>query len=253
VKYFYRHLDGALASGDNNRLYHLRYGLPTERVFPRAMPIDCNRLVATAGDATATRLEIRNRHKIPEDAFVVIFSGKLSPWKCPLHLLEAIRSCVQQGVEVWGLLIGEGVERPALEAFIEKHKMKTIVLAGFVNQSAIGKYYAASDVVTLMSSYEPKGQTVPEAGSVGCPAILSDRIGCIGPNDCARPGVNALVYPWGDTEAMATCIIRMYGDRQIYSKMSEAAIRIAYLQDISVAALQMKDAAIQLKKLGCRQ
>jgi glycosyltransferase involved in cell wall biosynthesis len=252
VKQFYRHLDGALSSGDNNRMYHLHYGIPPARIFTGIQPIDCERLVASVGNAVATRREIRQRHGIPEDAFVVVYAGKLIPVKCPLHLLEAILRCAQHGLNVWGLLVGEGEERQAVEAFIAKHKMDNIVLAGFVNQSSIGKYYAASDVVTLMSRHEPKGQTVPEAGAVGCPAILSDRIGCIGPNDCARPGENALVYPWSDIDAFTNCIVRLYQDRLLQRSMSKAAVRIANSQDIAVAALQMKEAATQLKKMGRR-
>jgi glycosyltransferase involved in cell wall biosynthesis len=130
--------------------------------------------------------------------------------------------------------------------------MKTIALAGFINQSVVGKYYAASDAVALMSYREAKGLPVPEAGCFGCPAILSDTVGCIGPTDSARLGENALAYPWGDPEAMANCILCMYRDQKAYRAMSEAAVRIANLQDISVAARQLKYAAIQLKNIGCR-
>jgi glycosyltransferase involved in cell wall biosynthesis len=253
VKQFYRRLDGALASGDNNRAYHLRYGLPAERIYTRAMPIDCARLVSSAGDVSAARREIREKHKIPEDAFVVVYAGKLSFIKCPLHLLEAVHLCARQGHKVWGLLVGEGAQRPNLEKYIVKHQLNNAVLAGFVNQSAIAKYFAASDVVALMSSYEPKGQIVPEAGSLGSPAIVSDHVGCVGPNDCARPGVNALVYPWSDIGAFAECILRLHKDRDSYRGMSEAAVRIANLQDASVAAMQMKEAAMQIKRIGSRR
>jgi glycosyltransferase involved in cell wall biosynthesis len=253
VKQFFRHLDGALSSGDNNRAYLQHYGLPHKRIFTGTLPIDCARLVASVGDTTGTRREIRQRHGIPEDAFVVVYAGKLTPVKCPLHLLEAIRRCAQQGLKVWGLLVGEGAERGALEEFVANHKMNNIVLAGFVNQSLIGKYYAASEVLALMSRHEPKGQVVPEAGSVGCPAILSDRIGCIGPTDSARPGENALVYPWSDIGALTNCIVRLYEDPALYRSMSEAARRVSHSQDISVAALQLKEAARQLKQMGCRK
>lgn len=253
VKQFYKHLDGAFSCGDNNRAYHRHYGIPEERVFAGTIPIDRERLVASVGDAATTRRELRQQYGIPNDAFVVVYAGKLIPLKCPLHLLEAIGRCAQEGIEVWGMLVGEGVERPALEACVASHEMKRIVLAGFINQSSIGKYYVASDVVVLMSSYEPKGQTVPEAGSVGCPAIVSDRVGCIGPNDCARPGENALVYPWGNVDAMAKCIMRFYLDKELHASMSKAAVRIANLQDIAAVALQLKEAATQLKRMGCRR
>ena len=253
IRYLYGHLDGAYACGDNNRMYHLQYGIPKERVFPGALPIDCDRLIASVGEPSLTRREIRQRFGIPEDAFVVVYAGKLIPLKCPLHLVEAIHQCAQRGFNVWGLLVGEGVERPALETFIAERNMKNIVLTGFVNQSAIGQYYAASDVLALMSRYEPKGLVVPEAGCFGCPAILSDRVGCIGPNDSARPCENALVYPWADIEALADCIVKLSKDRSLYRSMSDAATKIAKSQDVSVAAQQLEDAAKKLKMLRCRR
>jgi glycosyltransferase involved in cell wall biosynthesis len=252
VKHFYRHLDGALFSGDNNRRYHQHYGIPRKRIFAGTMPIDRERLVASVGDPSKTRHEIRKQWAIPEDAFVVAYAGKLIPRKCPLHLLEAIYRCAQKGLAVWGVLIGEGEERTAIEAFIAKHRINNVAMVGFVNQASIGQYYAASDVVTLMSRYEPKGLTVPEAGCLGCPAILSDRIGCIGPSDSARSGENALVYPWSDIDALTNCIVRLYRDKALYRSMSEAARTIANSQDVALAAVQLKEAAIQLKKMGCR-
>jgi glycosyltransferase involved in cell wall biosynthesis len=253
VKQFYRRLDGAISIGDNNRAYLQHYGFPLERTFPGMQPIDYNRLVDSAGDPVATQREIRRKHGIPADAFVVVYAGKLIPLKCPMHLLEAILRCTQQGLKVWGLLVGEGAERGTLEAFIASNKMNNIVLTGFVNQGSIAKYYAASDVVTLMSRHEPKGQTIAEAGALGCPAILSDRIGCIGPSDSARPGENALLYPWSDIGALTDRIVRLYEDPALYRSMSEAARRVSNSQDISVAAMQLKEAALKLKQMGCRK
>ena len=65
--------------------------------------------------------------ELPDDAFVAVFAGKLSTVKCPLHLLEAVHLCIQRGLRVWGLLVGEGEQRPILEAYvgetsIEQHR-----------------------------------------------------------------------------------------------------------------------------------
>jgi glycosyltransferase involved in cell wall biosynthesis len=252
VRYFYGRLDGAISVGDNNRSYHRQYGLPEDRIFPGVLPIDCVGLANSAGDPVRARLEIRRQHGIPDEAFVVVFSGKLIPLKCVLHLLEAVHRCAQTGLEVWCMLVGDGPERPRVEAFVRENRMNTVVMAGFINQSSIGKYYAASDVVALMSSREAKGAPVPEAGVFGCPAILCDRVGCIGPTDCAREGENALVYPWSDIDALANCIKKLCTNKVLYSSMSQAARRIARLQDVTAAATQLKQAALQLREMGAR-
>ena len=79
--------------------------------------------------------------------------------------------------------------------------------------------------------------------------IVSDRIGGIGETDSAQPGVNALVYPWGDIEELTNCILKMHGDRELYRTMSSEARRIADSQDVSVAARQLARAAEQVKGL----
>src|SRR5262249_21146220 len=45
VRRFYSYLSGAFYIGDNNLAYHLRYGLPRERLFPGMYPIDRDRLL----------------------------------------------------------------------------------------------------------------------------------------------------------------------------------------------------------------
>jgi glycosyltransferase involved in cell wall biosynthesis len=122
VRQIYRHLDGALACGDNNRKYHQQYGIPIERIFQGALPIDCERLIASVKEPSMTRRQIRQRFGIPEDAFVVVYAGKLIPRKSPLHLIEAADRCAQRGMNVWGLLVGEGVERAALQKFIAERR-----------------------------------------------------------------------------------------------------------------------------------
>jgi glycosyltransferase involved in cell wall biosynthesis len=252
VRSFYRRVDGAFFVGDNNYLYHSHYGIPTDRLFPGALPIDRRRLTTSAGDRSSARREIRAKHGIPENAFVAVYSGKMYPGKAPSHLLSATELCTAMGADVWALFVGDGVERASLERLIEASCMRNVVLAGFVNQSAIAKYYAASDVLVVPSARDNHPLIVSEAGCFGLPAIVSDRLGCIGQFDTARAGENALVYPFGDIEELADCIVRLSSDNDLYLTMSRAAMQIAGSQDIAVTAEQLRDAAARLRRLGCR-
>jgi glycosyltransferase involved in cell wall biosynthesis len=249
---FYRKVDGAFFVGDNNYAYHSRYGIPKDRLFPGALPIDQQRLTISAGDRSLARREIRSKHGIPPDAFVAVFSGKLSARKSPAHLLNAARRCSDQGTRIWALFAGEGSERKCLEDLVDNLQIRNAVFAGFVNQSLIAKYYAASDVLVVPSAYDPHPLVLPEAGCFGIPVIASDRIGCIGESDTARVGVNALVYPYGDIEELASCLMRLYEDQELYIAMSEAARNIAGSQDVGPTALKLREAAKQLTVLGCR-
>lgn len=251
IKQFYRGVSGALYTGDNNRDYHRQFGVPPERLYQGALPIDEETLLSTAGDPAEARRTLRRRYGIPQNAFVLVFSGKLYPRKSPMHLVEAVTRCAERGANVWALFVGEGADRKPIEQFVLDHKLKNVVLAGFVNQSSIGKYYASADVLVCASEYDPHPLVLPESGCFGLPAIVSDRLGCIGKTDTARPGVNALVYRWAEINELANCILKLYEDRELYCSMSRAARQIAESQDISVAALQLKMAAEQLSDRLC--
>jgi glycosyltransferase involved in cell wall biosynthesis len=255
VGYYYRHVDGALCVGTNNRAYHQQYGLPPERLFPGAFPIDAARLRSAVPDPRAARREVRGALGIPEDAFIVTFCGKLSARKRPLDVVAAAWAAHREGLPVWAVLVGEGAERQAIEEFIGRHGVPNVRLTGFVNQSSLPRYFAASDALALPSEREPYGLVVGEAGALGCPAIVSDRVGCVGPgpDDAARPGVNALVYPCGDQQGLRQAVERLCRDRELWARMSAAARAAADRQDAAEAARALETAVRALVRLGPRR
>ena len=253
VNGFYRYVDGALFIGENNRAYHARYGVPEDRLFPGVYPIECRRLLQAVPDRAATRNDLRRTLGIPADAFVVLFCGKYIERKRPMDVLVAANSLARKGLPVWAVLVGEGEQRPAMEAFCQRENFRNVSFTGFVNQSAIPSYYAASDVIAVTSSSEAYGLVATEASVFGLPIAISDRVGCIGPRDTAQPGQNAIVFPCGDTERLAQAIETLHSDRKLYTSMSAHSIRVSGSQDELVASRQMASAARQLCEMGPRR
>jgi glycosyltransferase involved in cell wall biosynthesis len=245
VRRFYRYLDGALYISQNNFDYHRHFGLPAERLFRSRFPIDRARLLAGAGG----RAETRARHGIPAEAFVVILCGKYVAHKRPLDLVAAGH---RAGWPVWTLLVGEGPERGALEDFIAREGVTNCTLTGFVNQSAIASYYAAADALALPSSLENYSLVVSEGISFGLPVIVSDQVGCVGPQDTAQPGVNAVVFPCGDVARLQEAVALLCQNRELCATMGRASERISEAQDVTVAARALAEAAQRLYRLGPR-
>ena len=98
---------------------------------------------------------------------------------------------------------------------------------GFVNIDGLPALYAAADVFVHCAEIEQYGMVVVEAAVLGLPMILSDRTGAIGPSSIARPGVNALAYPFGDIEALARSIARLRDDEALRRRMGEASLQIS--------------------------
>jgi glycosyltransferase involved in cell wall biosynthesis len=253
VRRFYGRVDGAFYCGDNNRDYHLRYGLPPDRLVAGGLPIARRRLLDSVEDPKAARAVVRERHGIPDDAFVVIACGKYIARKRPLDLVRAAWLEASRGLGVWSLLVGEGPERRAIEDFCRAEGVDNCTLTGFVNQKQIAEYYAASDAIAVTSDYDAHPLAVSEAASFGLPVIVSDKVGCVGVEDTARPGANALVYPCGDVERLGAAIAAVCGDAVMYDRMSRASLAISETQDAAVLAEGLVAAARRLDELGPRR
>ena len=216
------------------------------------LPIDRQLLHEAVPDPVAIRRELRERLGIPQEAFIAMFCGKYVARKRPLDLVISAHNVASKGLPVWSLLVGEGPERANIESVCQQKGIKNAVLTGFVNQSKIPTYFAAADVVAVTSQYDPHPLVVSEGASFGLPVIASDKIGCIGVNDTARPDVNALVYTCSDQGQLSDCIERLYRDRTLYRSMSQASVKISEQQDVNVAAQELALAANQLHEIGPR-
>lgn len=250
---FYRRVDGALSMGENNRAYHLRFGLPEDRVFTGVCPIDCSRLRAAVPNATAARRRLRQELAIPQDAFVVLSCGKYVPRKRNLDVAAAVASLADRGDPVRAILVGEGPDRARIESFLQNRDIESVLLTGFVNQSRIPQFYAAADVLAIASDFDPHPLVVSEGAAFGLPILASDAIGCIGDDDTARPGVNALVYPCGDWVALRDAIAQLLHNFELRKRLSEGSEHIGEAQDVSVAAKALAHAAQTLRRIGSRQ
>lgn len=253
VRQFYWYVDGALFVGDNNYAYHQRYGVSADRLFPGVLPVDRATLLKTVPDQAASRKEVRDSLGIPHNAFVVLFCGKYIARKRPADLVRAARELARKGLPVWALLVGEGVERPAVENLCKSAGIGNVSLTGFVNQSMIPRYFEAADLLAVTSEADPHPLVVSEAACFGLPVVISDRVGCIGPNDSAQSGRNAIVYPCGDVVRLSRAIERLCRDRELHRQMSQHSLRVGESQDVVSAAQQLAVAVRSLCELGPRK
>jgi len=245
---FYRGLAGALAVGESNRAYHRLYGLPEARIFPGVFPADGRRLLAAVPDLGAARREVRSELGIPEEAVVALFCGNLTPWKRPTDFAVAVEAA---GPPIWGLVVGDGPERERVAAAAARSDR--VRLAGFVNQAAIPRYYAAADLLAVPSERDAHPLVVTEALFFGLPIVVSDAVGCIGPEDTAQVERNALVFPRGDVSALTRCLVELARDRERRARMGEASRAMAAGHDATAAARLLAGAVRATVRLGPRE
>ena len=238
VREFFRRCDGFITIGDRNEEYYAHYGVPRKKMFRGACPIDVRRFqAAVAAPDRPPRSEMRERLGLPQDAIVVVFSGKLIDIKRPFDLLNAVELLVARRLPVAALYVGDGPLRSELErAVAERHLSERVRFAGFVNQQEIPLVLECVDILAVPSEKDPHPLVVAESMAVGHAIVASDRVGCVGPTDAARPGINAVTYPNGDVVALASVLQSLIESAPLRQRMAQASLALAATQDVRIAA-----------------
>jgi glycosyltransferase involved in cell wall biosynthesis len=171
-----------------------RAGVPAERI----------RLVPNSWDGRAdllSRSEARKRLRLPPDAFVIGFVGRLIPVKGCDIFLRALSRVADAGDGVLGSIIGDGPERQSLEAL-----SADLGLAGRVrfhgSQQDAATLFRAFDVWVLSSRSEGTPMALFEAMAAGVP-IVAAKVGGVADALSDREGF--LVAPQ-DPDGLARCI-----------------------------------------------
>jgi glycosyltransferase involved in cell wall biosynthesis len=188
--------------GRRNHEWFRHHGMPEERLFHVPFCVDNDFFRAEAGRYASRELELRREFGIDGDPGPVILSvGRLIPKKQPVLLLDAFRR-VRKDHRCTLLVIGSGPSEPEMREFVKRHEIPDVVFAGFMNQSAISRAYAAADVFTLTSGWdETWGLVVNEAMNFGLPVVVSDKVGSAA--DLVRHGENGFVFPHDRPDELA--------------------------------------------------
>ena len=229
--------DRFLAIGTSSRDVYLGYGIEPARIHDARYFVENERFERQAVALAPERAQWRARFGVPGAATCFLFAGKLIPKKDPETFVLAIERLARQGHAVHGLVAGDGELRARLEAVCLGRQIP-VTFAGFLNQTEIGRAYAAADALVLPSDHgETWGLVVNEAMLFGLPAIVSDRVGC-GP-DLVEAGVTGMRFAFGDWMALAGCMQALVTDPDARRRMGDAArerVRGGYTPQQAAAA-----------------
>jgi glycosyltransferase involved in cell wall biosynthesis len=197
-----RVFDKALYVGKNNHAYWRSYGFPESRLFFSPHCVETERFER---DATIeARMALRSRLNIAASSFVVLFAGKLLPFKRPLDVVRAIAVVRASGADCRLMVAGSGPLQAELIELASELNVPADLL-GFQNQSQMPAAYAAADVLVLPSdARETWGLVANEALASRLPIIVSDQVGCA--PDLSADGIVGQIFRMGDIEALAEAI-----------------------------------------------
>lgn len=126
---------------------------------------------------------------------LVQHTGKFTDWK--LDIL---------GQGEWQEMLQQMIDKAGLQDSLQIHQPT----------KQIGEEYVKSDLLVMSSNYEGFPMVMIEAMACGLPVVSFDYK--CGPKDIIQPGINGLLVPNGDIQALAYAMMVMMSD-EAYRKM----------------------------------
>lgn len=159
----------------------------------------------------------------------------------PLRLLSVGRLCPEKGVltalKALALLrdgdfhldiVGDGdpAYQRELRAYVRDQRLADhVTFHGRVSQDRLIEFYDRSDLLLNTALWaEPFGLTTVEAMARGL-VVIGSRVG--GTTEIITPGVNGVLTPPGDEQALAAAIPRLAADPALRARLASAARRMA--------------------------
>ncbi len=177
----------------------------------------------------------------------VIAMGRLAPEKGFDLLIRAFAELAPRFPD-WGLaILGEGVERAALQSLARELAVADrVCLPGVVQQA-----FAAlkqGELFVLSSRHEGFGNALVEAMACGLPVIATD-CWSVSP-EIVRDGVDGLTVPAGNPNALAGAMGVLMGDADRRRRLGEAAAESARRFDLDSVMRRWEDLLEELRTPG---
>jgi glycosyltransferase involved in cell wall biosynthesis len=163
---------------------------------------------------------LRRKLRIPDDAVVIGFVGRLTRDKGLCELVRSFQLLQNEGRNVRLLLLGDFETGDPVDgettAWI--HVNPAVHWLGFVTDPK--PYYRLMDVFVFPTYREGLGKVLLEAAAAGVPIVSTKVTGVV---DVVQDGLTGLLVPAGDAPALAGAVGRLLDEPETARRLAHAA------------------------------
>lgn len=135
-------------------------------------------------------------------------------------------------------IYGEGPDRVKIESLIEQLNLQEVVILKGICKNAIHKI-ADTRMYVMSSKFEGMPNSLMEAMGIGLPVISTNCPN--GPAELIEDGINGILVPVGDVQAMANSINFLIENSEIAEKMGNKAKNILETHSIKKQANKYRE------------
>lgn len=164
----------------------------------------------------------RTSHKIPTNATVLIYTGRLSTEKGIRELMRGVAEAAQTEPRVMMVLIGDGPIRAELESLAREldPDPARFRFVGRIPLTEVPHWLGASDIFGLTSPNEGFSCSLVEAMSCGLPSVVSDIDANL---QLVQHDTHGLTVPWNNPGRIAAAILRLSNDPALRQSLAAAS------------------------------
>jgi glycosyltransferase involved in cell wall biosynthesis len=215
-----RRADLVVTLGETMKAEIAARGVPADRILVVPNAVE-DAFLAPLPD----RGPVRDRLGLPADAVVIGLISTFVGYEGIDVLLRAGRILLDKGAPVRLLLVGDGVDRSALEQLADDLGIRAATtFTGRVPFAAVREYYSALDIfVTPRLDVRVAHMVTPlkpmEAMGSGLPLVASDVRALA---EVIEPGATGLLAPPGDPEGLADALATLVYDADLRRRLGQA-------------------------------
>ena len=203
-----RQYDAALVAGTASRRYLATLGMTPAVTFDGYDVVDNGHFARGAAAARRDPAAVAALPGLADPTPFFVCVCRYLPLKNLDGLLRAYAAYRAASPAPWRLVVvGDGPERPALEAQVAAERIGGVTLTGYRQVEDLPAYYGLAGALVHPAHKDTWGLVVNEAMAAGLPVLVSTAAGCAA--DLVRDGRNGFTFAPADLRALTALLTRV--------------------------------------------